>query len=67
MKLKSKLKKGDNVLVTAGKDKGKSGKVEKILAQESRILVPNINQYKRHRSLRRREAREILTLSRPYL
>lgn len=63
---KMKLKKGDNVLITAGKDKGKSGKVERVFVQEAKVLIPNVNQYKKHRKPQG-EGRpgEILTLSRP--
>ncbi len=53
-------------MVTAGKDKGKSGKIERIFPAEARVLVPNMNQYKKHRKPQG-EGRpgEILTLSRP--
>jgi large subunit ribosomal protein L24 len=37
------VKKGDNVIVIAGKDKGKSGKVLRALPKESRVLVEGIN------------------------
>lgn len=43
-----KIKKGDLVLITAGKDKGKKGKVEKIYPKEGTILVPGLNLYKKH-------------------
>ena len=43
-----KLKKGDQVLITAGKDKGRKGKIEKILPKLDRVLVPGINVYKKH-------------------
>jgi large subunit ribosomal protein L24 len=61
-----KLKKNDNILVTAGKDKGKSGKIEKVFTQESLVLIPNVNQYKKHRKPQGEgKPGEILTLSRP--
>ena len=41
-----KIKKGDVVKVTAGKDKGREGKVER--AWIDKILVPGVNQYKKH-------------------
>jgi large subunit ribosomal protein L24 len=34
-----KVKKGDNVLIIAGKDKGKTGKILKALPKEEKILV----------------------------
>ncbi|MCL5411495.1 MAG: 50S ribosomal protein L24 [Patescibacteria group bacterium] len=43
-----KLRVGDTVLVTAGKDKGKSGKVERVLAKDNKIIVAGVNIYKRH-------------------
>lgn len=43
-----KLRKGDEVKVTAGRDKGKSGKVEKVLLREHKVVVSGINMYKRH-------------------
>jgi len=39
----SKFRKGDNVIVIAGKDKGKTGKVMKVLHKQNRILVSGIN------------------------
>jgi len=43
-----KIKVGDQVLVTAGKDKGKRGKVTKILPRSSRVIVEKANIYVRH-------------------
>jgi len=43
-----KLKKGDRVIVTAGKDKGRKGKIEKIFPKSNRVLIPGVNVYKRH-------------------
>ena len=43
-----KLKKGDEIIVTAGRDKGQKGKVEKVLPKSHMILVPGINISKRH-------------------
>ncbi len=43
-----KLKIGDEVLVTAGKDKGKKGKVDKVLPKTSKVTVAGINMYKRN-------------------
>lgn len=47
-----KLKKGDQVIVTTGKDKGKKGKVEKTFPKLSRVMVAGINVFKRHRKKR---------------
>lgn len=47
-----KLKKGDEIIVTIGKDKGKKGKIEKVFPKLSKIVVPGISTYKRHRKKR---------------
>lgn len=43
-----KLKKGDTVVIIAGKDKGKTGKVEAVLAELNRVVVEGVNAYKKH-------------------
>ena len=43
-----KIKVNDNVLVIAGKDKGKTGKVLKTLKNENKVVVEGINISKRH-------------------
>jgi len=43
-----KIKVNDNVLVIAGKDKGKSGKVIKTLKNDNKVVVEGINISKRH-------------------
>lgn len=43
-----KLHKGDTVIVTLGKDKGRKGKVEKIFPKDGTVLVSGINMFKRH-------------------
>ena len=43
----SKIKKNDDVMVIAGKDKGKRGTVVRVLADD-RIVVENVNMIKRH-------------------
>ncbi len=48
-----KIKKGDNVLVIAGKDRGKTGKVMRALPQEMAIVVEGINIKKKHTRARR--------------
>ena len=45
----NRLKKGDEVKVLAGKDKGKTGKILKVIPEESRIVVEKINIIKRHK------------------
>jgi large subunit ribosomal protein L24 len=43
-----KLKKGDQIIVIKGKDKGRRGKIEKIFPKKGQVLVPGINLYKKH-------------------
>lgn len=43
-----KLKKGDEVIVIAGKDKGRRGAVLTVLTQENKVLVEGINTAKKH-------------------
>lgn len=45
---KPKIKKGDTVLVIAGKDKTKRGKVMRVFPETDRVLVENINKIKKH-------------------
>jgi len=43
-----KLKKGDQVIITVGKDKGKKGKIEKIFAKNQTVFLPGLNKFKKH-------------------
>ena len=43
-----KIKKGDTIIVTAGKDLGKKGKVERVLPKKAMVVVTGINMYKRN-------------------
>ncbi|MBI3631338.1 MAG: 50S ribosomal protein L24 [Candidatus Staskawiczbacteria bacterium] len=43
-----KVKKGDKVLIIAGKDKGRTGKIIKSLLKEGTVLVEGINLKKKH-------------------
>ncbi|OGK56036.1 50S ribosomal protein L24 [Candidatus Roizmanbacteria bacterium RIFCSPLOWO2_02_FULL_38_10] len=43
-----KLKKGDKIIVTTGKDKGREGKIERVYPKSNKVIVPGINIYKRH-------------------
>lgn len=45
---KTRLKKGDEVVVITGKDKGRTGQILKVLRDEGRVLVQGINMVKRH-------------------
>jgi len=61
-----KLKKGDNVKVVIGKDKGKTGKIDKVFPKENKVLVSGVNLYKRHMKARSQsQPSEIITLVKP--
>ena len=48
MNQKFKLKKGDEVIVLAGKDKGKTGKIIKMIPKTNRVIVSEINKVKKN-------------------
>ena len=48
MSIKIKLKKGDEVIVLAGKDKGKTGKILKMLPKQMKAIVSEINKVKKN-------------------
>lgn len=61
-----KLIKGDEIKVVAGKDKGKTGKVEKVFSKENTVLVLGVNEYKRHQKGGMGNNRsEIITITKP--
>ncbi|MEL7729342.1 50S ribosomal protein L24 [Citromicrobium bathyomarinum] len=45
----AKIKKGDNVVVLSGKDKGKTGTVAKVMPKEGKVVVEGVNMIARHR------------------
>lgn len=42
------VRKEDNVMVVAGKERGKTGKIIKVLPKKSRVLIERVNLVKRH-------------------
>jgi large subunit ribosomal protein L24 len=44
----AKIKKGDRVVVLAGKDKGKQGAVTQVLPKDNRVVVEGVNLVQRH-------------------
>src|SRR5688500_8648254 len=44
----AKIKKGDRVMVLAGKDKGRQGAVLKVLPSDNRVVVEGLNMVQRH-------------------
>lgn len=61
-----KFKKGDNVKIVRGKDKGKEGKIDRIFPKNGQVLIANINLFKRHLKARSQtQPSEIITLTKP--
>jgi large subunit ribosomal protein L24 len=44
----AKIKKGDRVILLAGKDKGRTGNVSRVFPKESRVIVSGLNLVQRH-------------------
>lgn len=47
------IKKTDTVIILAGKDKGKKGKVLRVMPADSQMIVEGVNEQKRHQKARR--------------
>lgn len=61
-----KIKKGDKIIVIAGKDKGNTGKVTRAIPTESKVVVEGLNLLKKHRKARRSgEKGQIVEVSMP--
>lgn len=61
-----RIKKGDTVKISIGKDRGKTGKVLRVLAKENRVLVEGLNVFKkRQRPRRQGEKGETVMVPRP--
>ena len=48
-----KIKKGDNVIIITGKEKGKKGKVVRVLVQKNKVVVEGANMMKKHQRPRK--------------
>ncbi len=48
-----KFKKGDKVIVVAGKDKGKTGSIVKVLREKNRVVLDGVNMMKKQQKARR--------------
>ena len=46
--MKLSVKKGDNVLVIAGREKGKRGVIERVIPEDNRVVIAGVNLRKRH-------------------
>lgn len=61
-----KIKKGDNIIVRAGKDKGKTGVVTRAFPKTEQVLVEGINTIVKHQKNRRRRSQgQIIEKSAP--
>ena len=61
----SNIRKGDNVVVISGSDKGKKGSVLKVFPKENRALVQGVNVVKRHQRQTQRQQAGIVTKEAP--
>lgn len=43
-----KLKRKDKVKILIGKDRGKTGEIERVYAKQNKVLIPGLNLYKKH-------------------
>lgn len=53
--MSTSIKKGDNVVVIAGKEKGKTGKVTEVSSKNNRVLVDGVNIVTKHQKARRQD------------
>ena len=61
----AKIKKGDRVIVTTGRDKGKKGEVMKVFPKENRALISGVNVVKRHQRQTQKDQGGIVTKELP--
>ena len=62
---KFKIKKGDQVVVITGRDKGKKGEVLEVLRSKARVRVQGANIVKRHRRATQNDAGGIISMEAP--
>jgi len=62
---KQNIKKGDTVIVIAGRDKGKTGKVVRVVTEDDKVVVERIAMVKKHRKPRGQEPGGILDIETP--
>jgi len=61
----AKIKKGDKVIVLAGKDRGAEGEVIRVMPKESRVVVRGVNIVKKHQRQTQTEQGGIITKEAP--
>lgn len=62
-----KIKKGDTVIVLAGKDKGKTGKVIKVMPKDEKVLVEGLNMQTKHQKQTQKERSDIKQIGRAHV
>lgn len=62
-----KIKKGDNILVIAGKDRGKKGKVIRVFPKKDAVVVEGMNMKKRHKKAKKsRDKGQVIEMAVPF-
>ena len=61
-----KIKREDNVLITKGKDRGKTGTVRLVIPEKQRLIVTGINMVKRHMKPQNQKSGGIITREAPF-
>ena len=61
----AKIKKGDKVVVLAGKDRGRSGEVLRVMPKESRAIVSGVNTIRKHQKQTQNQEAGIVTREAP--
>lgn len=65
---KIKIRKGDKVLVLAGKDRGKTGTVERVVTKTKSVIIPKINVTKKHvKATKKNPAGGLVDVEKPLL
>ncbi|PIY80571.1 MAG: 50S ribosomal protein L24 [Candidatus Pacebacteria bacterium CG_4_10_14_0_8_um_filter_42_14] len=60
-----KFKVGDNIRVTAGKDKGKVGSIASVIPSKNKVVIAGVNVYAKHKKPQQGQAGEIVRRERP--
>ena len=63
--MSAKVRKGDRVVVTTGREKGKKGEVLKVFPTEGRVLISGVNMIKRHQKQTQTQQGGIVTKEAP--
>jgi large subunit ribosomal protein L24 len=63
--VKLKIRRGDKVVVIAGRDKGKRGEIVKVMPKENRAIVSGVNMVKRHQKQTARQEAGIIAKEAP--